>query len=403
MHLLFPYLARWRSANWSRYHQLLTALARRGHHILVLQPPSRPGVRETNFSEVECPPIPGIEVLDLDIPARLWRSPFPMDRLFKRGLATLAARRIIKELARRHAIDVLLLYNIPQVFLARAVKGTVVVDVADDLLAMLAHEAAGWARGATMSFGRRALRRLIAAADIVTTPSTVLAEQLGGMVHVLPNGVDLAALAQADGKEIRARYAPPILGFVGAFEYFVDFSLLLDVAARLRTCTVLLVGSGREEPAVRASARQRGLTNVHFVSAVPYREALNHMAAMDVALIPFRSSPVADAASPLKLFEYMGLRRPVVSTPTHEIRRIVGDVVHFAVTASEWVETIRRIVMTPQVAAAKIDRAYEKIQTRFRWDLLAGQWEHLIVAAANGELEATAPAQGDSDQGHSPK
>jgi len=38
--ILFPYMARWHSLNWSRYHSLLIALANRGHEVHVMQPPS---------------------------------------------------------------------------------------------------------------------------------------------------------------------------------------------------------------------------------------------------------------------------------------------------------------------------------------------------------------------------
>ena len=62
MRLLFPYMARWRSANWSRYHHLLTALARRGHQITVLQAPPLPGARETNYIDLDAPLPAGIAV-----------------------------------------------------------------------------------------------------------------------------------------------------------------------------------------------------------------------------------------------------------------------------------------------------------------------------------------------------
>ncbi len=381
MHVVFPYLARWYSANWSRYHHLLTALARRGHQITVLQPPPRPGVRETNYWEVDGPPVPEIDLVDLRIPSSVWRTPLPLDRLFKKGLATLAARSALEQLVRRHPVDVLLLYNIPQVLLARAIKATVVVDVADDLLAMLAHETSPWAKPAVLPLASRALRDLLASADLVTTPSTVLAERLGGKVRVLPNGVDLGAIAGADGTAIRARYSPPILGFVGAFEYFVDFSLLLDVATQLQTCTFLLVGGGRQEPAVRAAARRRGLANVHFVAPVPYQQALDHMAALDVALIPFRPGPVTEAASPLKLFEYTALRKPIVSTPTAEICRIASDWVFFARTSTDWVTIVQALLRSPDQVTGKIDQACKTIAMQYQWDRLAVQWETFIRTA----------------------
>ena len=53
MNILFPYLARWRSANWSRYHQLLTLLCRKGHRVYVLEPPPLPSAQETNYTDLD--------------------------------------------------------------------------------------------------------------------------------------------------------------------------------------------------------------------------------------------------------------------------------------------------------------------------------------------------------------
>jgi len=52
VNFLFPYLARWRTVNWTRYHQLFTRLADRGHDVYVLQPPAS-NMPETNFQEIE--------------------------------------------------------------------------------------------------------------------------------------------------------------------------------------------------------------------------------------------------------------------------------------------------------------------------------------------------------------
>ena len=72
------------------------------------------------------------------------------------------------------------------------------------------------------------------------------AVRLGEKAVVVPNGVCLREAAGGDGKELRARYRPPIVGYLGAFEYFVDFDLVLTAARALREVTFLLVGAGRE-------------------------------------------------------------------------------------------------------------------------------------------------------------
>jgi glycosyltransferase involved in cell wall biosynthesis len=383
--ILFPYMARWHSANRTRYHHLLTALARLGHRVTVLQPPPRTGARETNFQEMAVADVPGIEVRDLPVPAALWRRRIPLDKLWKKGFATLAARRAVRELAGDSAFDVILLYNVPQVVLARPSGAVVAVDIADDLLAMLGKETGPAARAAVLPAARMAWKKLLRAADVVTAASERLAAPLAGRATVLPNGADLEAVTRADGRAIRGRFPAPIAGYVGAFEYFVDFDLVLETAARLDgECTFLLVGGGRDWERVRGTARRRGLRNVHFTGYVPYPDALNHMAALDVALIPFSPGPVADAASPLKLFEYAALGRPVVCTPAEEVRRVASDWAFFGSTPDAWAGLIRDIVRNPDRAAERARRGRAEVESTYRWDRLAERFEELLEGAVAG-------------------
>ena len=380
MRILFPYMARWNSANRTRFHHLLTGLARRGHQVVVLESPRRPASRETSFQEIAPAPVPGIEVRQGPRPPKfLWERALPFDKLFKKGLATLHMRSAMKAIDREHPVDVVLLYNIPQIALAGALRRPIAVDVADDLLTMLAHETAGWAEGAVSALARRAWGSLLARADLVTAASSVLAESLGPQAVLLPNGADLEAIRRADGSEVRRRHRRPVVGFVGAFEYFVDLDLVLDLASRLPECTFLLVGGGRDHERCRSEVQRRALANVSLPGPVPYADALNHIAAFDVALVPFKAGRVSDAASPLKLFEYVALKKPVVCTPSEEIRRIFGGRVYVGATAEECARLIRLLLSDPGAAESKAAEAYQKIETEFRWDRISQKFEELLV------------------------
>ena len=139
MRFLFPYMARWHTANWSRYHQLLTALARCGHDVFVLQPPAL-NLAETNYTEVEIGESDGLQISEVAVTPRLWGRRLPLEKLSKKGLYTLACRGPVRQIVARERIDVLLVYNLPQHALVRGVPCLRVFDIADDLAAMLAEE-----------------------------------------------------------------------------------------------------------------------------------------------------------------------------------------------------------------------------------------------------------------------
>lgn len=58
--------------------------------------------------------------------------------------------------------------------------------------------------------------------------------------------------------------------------------------------------------------------NVTFIDAVPYYELPKYAQAFDVCMIPFRINEITIATSPIKLFEYFSLGKPVVTTDMPE-------------------------------------------------------------------------------------
>lgn len=375
MNVLFPYLARWRSANWSRYHQLLSALCRQGHQVYVLEAPPRPDSGETNYTDAAVSLPKGMTVREISVP--LWQVSFPLEKLAKKGLVTLATRRLVRQVIEEYEIDVLLLYNFPQLVLASVARGRckVVFDVADDLLAMFAVEAGRWAPllkpPAAWFFNR-----LARTSDLVTTSSVTLAPRLPGRVCLVRNGVDLSAARRAVGGSIRAQYATPIVGFVGAFEYFVDFGLVLEAAALLPEVTFLLVGGGRQLGQVQQEAHERELDNVVLTGAVSYPRNLDYIRAMDVCLIPFAPGPISDHAAPLKLFEYASLQKPIIATPARGMEVIAGDFVNVARNGQEAAALIQRILVEPAPFLEQAKEGLERIRTTYNWDRIA---EHFVA------------------------
>src|SRR5215210_4876444 len=96
MKILFPYLARWRSANRSRYHQLLTHLCDFGHQVYVMTAPPMAlnDISATDISGSNDNLPPGLTVSELhapDVLRRFWRVPMPKTKLLKKGLVSISS------------------------------------------------------------------------------------------------------------------------------------------------------------------------------------------------------------------------------------------------------------------------------------------------------------------------
>lgn len=385
MNILFPYMARWRSANRSRYHQLLTQLCRRGHRVFILTAPPM-ALADISARDIdedrELPP--GMFISELFAPAPLrafWELDIPRAKLLKKGLIAISSLGQIRRMIKREAIDLLFLYNLPQVILPSLADCAVHFDLADDLVAMMEGEDRHLFRFGGRKAAQIAQDRLLARADTVTVASSVLADQLERPVLMLPNGADLEELdrlaADTSGAS-RTSGRRPVVGFVGAFEYWVDLELIARVAEALPQYEMRLVGGGRRLGELREMVARRGLSNVSLTGAKPYHEAMRLVTGMDVCLLPFVHSPVSDGSCPLKLFEYAALRRPIVSTSTTEVRRIGDGWISFADQPPEMAAAVRRCLTDPDSTRRRIETGRQIVESRYTWPDLAARFENWV-------------------------
>jgi glycosyltransferase involved in cell wall biosynthesis len=373
LRILFPYMARWRAVNWTRYHSLLTCLAEKGHEVIVLQPPPLES-EETNFQQIDVELPPGIRLVDVGVPPWLWRRKFPLDKLVKKGLYSICSVRVARKIARQEHVDAMLLYNIPQYPLLRIRGPKIIFDYADDYLAMLKHELGRLQNRHVIGLAGRIFDRMIARSDLVLAVSHVLAGTLPGKVHVLPNGVSLEKRAYARAHPLALEIRRPVVGFVGSFEYFIDFDLILGVAELLPETTFLLVGSGREWVRVRDEVQRRRLANVRLVGGVPHQEIFRYIDTMDICLNIFNKGPVADAACPIKLFEYLIMGKPVVTTRLKELEYIDEGFLFYGDTAEEVCGAITSILKQTAEVEARIEKGEKIARERYAWGSIADRF-----------------------------
>lgn len=166
--------------------------------------------------------------------------------------------------------------------------------------------------------------RVICVASAATLYSEV-ARKRSRNFALLENAVDMRHFAvqrstDALTPEQRAviDIGKPIAGYFGAIAAWLDYSLLITAARSMPNFTFVLIGIDFDGS---GSVLDAAPENLHVLPPVPY-EALPKFAVwFDVALLPFQVNDITEATSPLKLFEYMALGLPIVSTPIREAKR----------------------------------------------------------------------------------
>lgn len=110
----------------------------------------------------------------------------------------------------------------------------------------------------------------------------------------------------------------PVIGYYGALAKWFDYDLIKKISQTGRY-QIVLFGIAYDD-----SLEKSGLDkfeNIHFLGAKNYNILQNYAAHMDVLTIPFLINDITRATSPVKLFEYMAMNKPIVTTDMDECRK----------------------------------------------------------------------------------
>lgn len=158
--------------------------------------------------------------------------------------------------------------------------------------------------------------------DVVLASATKLHEEMLNKfpkekVFYLPNAVDYnhfhinrnLDICPEDMKLIVSE-EKPIIGYYGALAKWIDYKLISFIAENEPHWNIVLIGWDYDNSMQALAPR----TNIKYLGIKPYEILPQYGIWFDVAIIPFKEGDVAKSTSPLKLFEYMAMNKPVVAT-----------------------------------------------------------------------------------------
>lgn len=192
---------------------------------------------------------------------------------------------------------------------------------------------------------RRGERRAMEKASLVLLSSPALATWLPrsarvrARVVVAPNACDPELFRPDRPSPTWLRRLPsPRLVYTGAVDTRAfDASLIAQVAADHPEWTFVLAGPST----ARGRAPFASLPNVRLIDPIPYGEVPGLLRGCDVCLIPYRLNELVDYVQPKKLYEYLAMGKPVVSTALPALRGL-DDLVHLANDPDEFAAGIQQ-------------------------------------------------------------
>ncbi len=226
---------------------------------------------------------------------------------------------------------------------------------------------------------------------MVNSPGYIQHVQSRGarQVDLVPNGADPRMFdPQADGLIFRKTHGLEgkfIALYAGAHGMSNDLGIVLQAAELLKDhaeIAIVLLGDGKEKPALMAQAEAMQLTNLHFLASVPKLQMPEALAASDACIAILKPIALYATTYPNKVFDYMAAGRPVVLAIAGVICEVIQSVQAGIPVppgdAQAMAQAILTLAKNPSESKSMGLRGRRYIETSFDRAALANQLEKVM-------------------------
>lgn len=220
-------------------------------------------------------------------------------------------------------------------------------------------------------------------------------------MSVVPNGIDPSLFTPGPrDNEIRRRQGWGnrfVLLYLGTHGMAQALDLVLEAARKLESDPRFLfafVGEGAEKDSLKRKAADRNLSNVQFIDQQPKERVPLYYDACDLGLVTLRDTPLFQEVLPSKIFEFLGMQRPILLGVGGEARRLVescgaGEFVR-PQDVDAMVGAIRRLSADPRLLEEMGRRGRAHVLANYDRRVLASRYLD-ILREVSGARSAPAP------------
>ncbi|MDD1752085.1 MAG: glycosyltransferase [Methanotrichaceae archaeon] len=291
----------------------------------------------------------------------------------------MAIRRIVQEME----IDVILSANILPSFAANFVGRPVVFDYLDHL----EESASIYYPGSVLGYIVKAAVRYISRYNLrharsvitVTDELVIFLKMLGiSDVTAIPNGVDTDLLKPLPAEEAKRSLglSGKVLGYVGSLEHWVDLETVVQALPHLDV-TLLVVGPGLFTDygdTIKKMAEHLGVADrIVFTGGVKYSELSRFISAMDIGLNPLKIMKKNEYAAGGKVFNYLACGRPVLSSRTISLEKLLGDEIYYYDDVESFVQQVKSIL-----DSVRNEIKFRSLAEKYDWRKISQQYEKIL-------------------------
>lgn len=160
--------------------------------------------------------------------------------------------------------------------------------------------------------------RIIKLSDILTATAKSLQKQLASKskrtVYLVPNAYNSDLFIKSNYKRPKDLPQGPIIGYIGTlWGSWFHMDLVIQVAKKFPDYNVVLIGEYLNQ------FDHIKLPNIYFLDLKPQSELPAYLNYFNIGIIPFKINKLTESVNPLKVYEYLAMGVPVISTYMPEL------------------------------------------------------------------------------------
>jgi len=212
--------------------------------------------------------------------------------------------------------------------------------------------------------------------------------------RVLTAGIDPKRFDPVlEGREIRERYGivkdDLVLFFVGWIHHFNGLKeIALELVQRQNNKIKLLVvgdGDGYDE-LQRVKASHHLQDRFILTGRKPYDEIPSFVAAADICLLPaYPDEPAMQDNVPIKMYDYLAMKKPVISTRLPGIMKEFGEDNGIAYVDKPQDTVGKAIELAQSGIMEELGRKARSFVEKYLWDNITDEFEKILEEAAKGK------------------
>jgi len=208
-------------------------------------------------------------------------------------------------------------------------------------------------------------------------------KRLNNKIIIAHDGVDIKRFENIHNKEnirktININQHINVVGYCGHLYKGRGLELIMELSGKLADKSFLIIGGNNKEVKYYINkAKESNIKNIQFVGFVENMLLPQYLAACDILLMPYQDKVTVSGGgntvefmSPLKMFEYMASKRPIICSNLKVIREVLDD--NSAILCNpnnidEWVNGINKLIENRKYSKNIAQNAFNNV-IKYEWE-----------------------------------